>query len=293
MEELIKLQRQGLNDSQISEILNIPRKKIWYERSKLKLKSNFSYKDHTTIDYDLFKKYIENGLNDVEIAEKLNTTKDSIYAIRKRNNFYRESFSCDKHTIITQRQLEILTGTLLGDSSLKMPKDGRNPSFSCEHGINQEDYCFSKFKEFESMGAKFQKHKRKTVDLRTGIFYESSTVRIGAKTNFLEMYKHLYINGTKRITENFLENFSSASLAYLFMDDGARERSGYKIALMCFPKEDLELFRLFCVSKFGFDFSIYKDGMIYVPSKYKDKFTELIMPYIHKKMMYKVHVQVS
>lgn len=70
------------------------------------------------------------GFNDVEIAQKLNTTKDSIYAIRKRNNFYRESFSCDKHTTITQRQLEILTGTLLGDSSLILKKDSRNPLFS-------------------------------------------------------------------------------------------------------------------------------------------------------------------
>lgn len=290
MQELIELHAMGLNDSEMGEILNLSSKKIWYERSKLGLKSNFNYANTRTVDYSMVEELIKLGFNDREIAEKLNTTKDSIYAIRKKCNFYRKNFRMDQSVNITNRQLEILTGTLLGDSSLKLAKGSRNPSFSCEHGHKQSEYCYNKFKEFESLGAKFFEFKRKTIDERTGIYYKSAVIRIGSKTNFLELYNNLYINKTKRIIGEFLKNFTELSLAYLFMDDGSKTPGGYTIALMSFPIDDLELFRSFCEKNFGFSFTIYENGSIYIPSVFRHKFTELILPNMHHSMMYKVHI---
>lgn len=290
MNKLIELHAKGLNDAEIGEIMNISSKKVFYERTKLKLKSNFSYLSTRIIDYKIVGQLVKDGLSDVEISKKLNISKDTIYGIRIKSNFNRPSFCCDKKIDINNRQMEILTGTLLGDSSLRLGVGAKNPSFSCEHGKKQLEYCFHKFKEFESIEAKFKTHIRKTIDKRTGIFYESETVKIGAKTNFMDMYKNLYILGKKRITKEFLINFSEISLAYLFMDDGSKYKNGYCLALMSFEKEDLEILRIFFINKFGIDFSIYKNGLIYIPSKFKTKFTELTLQYIHPTMMYKMHV---
>ena len=165
---------------------------------------------------------------------------------------------------LTQRQLSILTGTLLGDGSLRKPNI--NPNFSCEHGIKQLEYCKWKYEELKSLNANFSIHKRKTIDKRNGKLYESTVCRIPANSEFLSLYENLYINGTKQITKKFLENFDELSLAVMFMDDGYKVGKTIGIATNCFSLEELITLKEFLFKKFCLNFTIRNNKTLYLPT---------------------------
>lgn len=287
-EQIVKLHEKGLNDYEISKILNVSNKKIWYIRTKLGLVSNFSYSSRIKIGKDALINLVENGLKDSEIAKRLGVETISVYYARKRYNIERKSFSGDFEINPSNRQYSLIVGTLLGDGNLNISKGGKNARFSCEHGIKQSDYCKWKYEELKSIGATFNTYKRNAVDKRTGIFYESAITRIGATIQMTEMYNNMYINGTKQITDYTLQYFDELSLAVLFMDDGSKTKTSITIALCAFTDKDIDLFNSFCRNKWKFEFTRYKDGSIYLPTKYINKFKKLVLPYMHKTLLYKL-----
>jgi len=234
------------------------------------------------------KPLVEQELSDYKIAKILSVNHCSVWLARKRLKLNRRNLTISQSTIPTQRQLEVLVGTLLGDSSLRI--DGKiNPSFSCSHGINQKQYCKWKFQELESLGMKLTYHKRKIPDKRNGIYYEDYTIIGKANPEYINLYKNLYISGKKRITKDFLYNFSVLSLAVLFMDDGSKTSKGsILISTNCFPEDDLVLFTNFLKDKFNLEFSIQSNNSIYLLKKDFNKFKELIQTNIEKSMLYKL-----
>ena len=113
-------------------------------------------------------------------------------------------------------------------------------------------------------------------------------MRLNANPAFNELFNNLYYP-EKRITKEFLKNYSELSLAVHFMDDGCKLKSGYSIATNCFSNEDLKLFIDFLKSKFNLDCSLHKNNILYIGAKSKDNFTNLIKPYIIDSMLYKLH----
>lgn len=287
--KLIELYNLGLNDSEIGGKLNMSSKLVWYIRNKLGLKSNFSYKHHRTIDYELLKQLISENKSDNEIAKIMNVSAMGIYNARTRNNIYRKSLSKNKTINISKEQLELLTGCLLGDGSLRLTKDAINPSFSCMHGIKQKEYCLWKYDKLLSCGVKYSEHIRNKVHPKTGNIYKDCTIRIGNRTNFKKLYNNLYKNGKKVITEEFLKNFSELSLAVMYMDDGSKTKHSITIATNCFSIEDLQLFIKFCEDKWGISFNIHKYNKIYLPVKYYKTFIKLVKSYMPESMLYKIH----
>ena len=242
----------------------------------------------TKLFIENLKPLVEKELSDYKIAKILGVNHCSVWLARKRLKLDRVNLKFNKSTIPSQRQLEILIGTLLGDSSLRV--DNKiNPSFSCAHGIKQKQYCEWKFKELESLGMKMVYHKRKTPDKRNGIYYEDYTIIGKANPEYINLYKNLYIEGKKRITDYYLNYFSNLSLAILFMDDGSKTSKGsIQISTNCFPEEDLIKFVKFLKGKFDLDFSIQSNNSIYLLKKDFNKFKELVQTNIEKSMLYKL-----
>lgn len=228
------------------------------------------------------------GISCSQIDRELNLKKNWTWKFINKKNIstsYKRGF---RSSILSKKQLELLHGCLLGDGSLVLSRKCKNPYFSCEHSIKQKEYAFWKFKILESLDAKYKEYIRVTPDRRNGKFYEASRVSIGSLVEFLPIYKNLYIGKKKRITKEFLENFSELSLAIMFMDDGNKLGNSIKISTCCFSEEDLEIFINFCKTKWDIIFNLHTENKLYLPVKYYSKFKSLIINYIHPTMLYKL-----
>lgn len=287
-EKLIELYLEGKNDSEIGKIMNIKRATIGYNRNKLGLPSNFSYNSFRTIDYKLAEILIKENKTDKEVADILNVNKSAIYCIRTRQHITRDNLMSNKEIIPTNRQLSIIIGSLLGDASLR--KSHLTASFSCMHGIKQKEYCEWKFNELQSLNARFSIHKRTTPDKRNNICYEDATISTLSNPFLNSYYTFLYKDGKKHITKEILQHFNELSLAVMFMDDGSRIKKTIIIATNCFSIPELKMFNNFCKKKFKLNFTIDKRNMLYLPTKYMNHFKELVLPYIHPTLMYKIPV---
>lgn len=261
---------------------------VRYHRLKLNLAPNHKLDCQYKIDKQTLINLVNAGKNDSEIATLLNSSEDTVWQSRKRWNIDRPSFNIAKTIPITQRQLEILTGSLLGDGSLTIEKGALTPRFSCEHGIKQKEYCYWKYEELESLGINYKEYIRKTPDPRNGIYYQSASIRSIANTEYHYLFNNLYQEGTKIISKEFLKNYTDLSLAVHFMDDGTKQNTSYSLATNCFSKDDLEIFRIHLKDTFGLDFTIYKSGIIYFPAKFRSLFNYHIIKHIHPNMTYKI-----
>lgn len=287
-QRLIELHSEGKTDVEIASILNVSRQLVQAHRKKLGLKSNFSYTSFRKMNYEEVEKLVKENKTDREIAELFNVKPISVYFFRKRNNIERDNLLVNKAIEPTNRQLSIIVGSLLGDASLR--KTNINPSFSCEHGIKQLEYCEWKAEELKSLGAKFSISKRKIIDKRTGIYYESAICRLPANPELLPLYNNLYKDGRKTITPEFLKDFDELSLAVMFMDDGYKLGKTIGIATNCFSIEECSIFRDIIADKYGIHFNITKNNALYLPIRYYPLFEELVLPHMQKSMKYKLNV---
>lgn len=287
-QRLIELHSEGKTDVEIASILNVSRQLVQAHRKKLGLKSNFSYTSFRKMNYEEVEKLVRENKTDREIAELFNVKPISVYFFRKRNNIERDNLLVNKAIEPTNRQLSIIVGSLLGDASLR--KTNINPSFSCEHGIKQLEYCEWKAEELKSLGAKFSISKRKIIDKRTGIYYESAICRLPANPELLPLYNNLYKDGRKTITPEFLKDFDELSLAVMFMDDGYKLGKTIGIATNCFSIEECSIFRDIIADKYGIHFNITKNNALYLPIRYYPLFEELVLPHMQKSMKYKLNV---
>lgn len=285
-QRLIELYKEGKTDKEISNILRVSRQLVQFHRSKLGLKANFSYESFRKMNYEEVRKLVKDNKSDREIAKLFNVKPISVYFFRKRNNIQRDNLLINKAIELTNRQRSIILGSLLGDASLR--KTNVNPIFTCEHGIKQLEYCKWKAKELESLGAKFSISKRKIIDKRTGLYYESIICRLPANPVFLPIYNKLYKNGRKTITTEYLEYFDELSLAVMFMDDGSCNKSSINIATNCFTEEELLLLLKFFKERFNLTFHINSNHSIYLLKRDFERFKSLVLPYIRQELLYKL-----
>lgn len=289
-QELIALYNDGKMDTEIAKLLNVSSNAIYYWRKKLKLISKFEYSKISKIDNEKFKELFDKKLSDYAIAKELNMSSNGIYSHRIRYSYNRDSLVIAKSIKLTTFQKQVLLGTVLGDTTIRLPKNGINPSISCAHGIKQKEYCDYKTEIFKSLGAVVTYHKRNKPDPRNGIFYEDYTMRIPSNPELKFWYNSFYINNKKTIPFKLFDNFTDISLAFMYMDDGCKLNNTYSIATNCFTLEELQKFVKFLKEKFNIDTTIHKTNSIYIKVNSKNLFTNLISPYFCKSMKYKLHV---
>lgn len=285
---VIQLWKEGKMDSEISNITGLNKATIQLYRKQHNLTSKFTYDKVSKIDNKKFEELFNLGLSDHEIAQQLGMSADGIYSHRIRHNYHRELLTVAKPKILTEYQKAVLIGTLLGDSSFRC--NGINPSISCAHCPKQKELTIHKTEIFKSLGAYYTYSIRNTPDKRTGKYYETYTMRIGANPELKEWYKQLYPKGKKIIPIPLLkEVFNEVSLAFMYMDDGSKTSCGYSIATNCFSKENIKEFQKFLKTKFNLSTTIHSQNVLYIKACSKDLFTKLIKPYIIPCMQYKLH----
>jgi len=289
----LEMYEQGKLDTEIAKVLEVSRATIANWRKKYDLPCKFEYNKISKIDYQKFEELFNLNYSDYKIAKILNMHPSSIYSHRKLHGFTRDKLQINSELNLTDIDISILLGTLLGDASLTISHNCINPKFTCTHGIKQKAYAEFKTILLEHLGAKCVYHKRKTIDQRTNIYYEDYTISITTNKAFLPIYNSLYINKKKIIPINLLKYFTEQSLALMFMDDGYKHSRSYSISTMCFEKENLKQFQIFLLNKFNLHTSIFKNKILYICARDKNLFEQLIKPYLCNSMLYKLSCHVT
>lgn len=175
---------------------------------------------------------IESGLTPYQIAERLGYSENGWSNIYKYCRDYGIKFDFSKNHDLrsvpfTQRQKDIMYGSILGDAYLRPGKASYSLSFT--HGERQKDYLLWKLHAFDNF-VTTKKLYRSTRDFRGNApTYSFSTI---THPEIEEARRLTYPDGTKRISKEWLDKLSPLSLAVWYMDDGSLNKR-YGTIVLC------------------------------------------------------------
>jgi DNA-binding CsgD family transcriptional regulator len=248
---------------------------------KYELESN-SYESLEIDRKRTIKKLIKKGYINRQIADRMKISEKVVSHIILK---YKLNTLFNKKYEFTDLQKQILIGTFLGDSTV--PKTAICITF--QHSVKQREYVKHKLSYFNNIPTTFTDNKS-NLNKQTNVYYQTCSGTIKHPKSYFKWLRSFY-NPTKEITQELLKDFTAASLAFMYMDDGNLKKShgAYTIASCAFSKQSLELFINHCKNKFDIEFRIHAKNILYLPVKYKEQFKQLILPYIPSTMMYKIH----
>ena len=203
--------------------------------------------------------------------------------------------------------LSVLVGCLLGDAhSYKSKAKITGTSFRfCQSG-RHKDYLFFLYDFFfmrgYCTGAGPREYKRVLINTlnvkKTYYGYEFDTFTFSSLNWLYDLFYHDRI---KIIRPELINYLTPMSLAFLIMDDGCwlPYSKSVRIATNNFTKEEVELLISMFEIKFGLNCTaqlLSKKGgntpkdkySIYIRAASFQKFKELVLPFMHPKMMYKL-----
>ena len=232
--------------------------------------------------------YLDEGLTNSEIAEKLNLSKTTVRKYttligRETNSIKHKSI---KEVNLTKEQFEIIYGCMLGDMSIS--KTEKLARIAISQGGKHEEYFDHLTNIFSNYLGKITKTPR--YDKRTDKYYNKFSVRFLANELYLKLYKIFYPNGKKTITKEWLSKLTPRSIAYWFMDDGAKWGV---FATNCFTKEEVILIKDWFKEQYDIDTRIYtipnkEQYELIVEHSSLQKFENLIREYLISSMRYKL-----
>lgn len=174
---------------------------------------------------------------------------------------------------------------ILGDLFISR-KNSENAYLRFEQSIIHKEYIEHLFERFSYLSTKTVTIK--IVDRKshnTSSFY-FTTRQLTAIT---ELHSLFYRNGRKIVPFNIGSLLKAKSLAYWTMDDGENHKSGYVLNTSGFTLDDVKLLQAALYDNWSLETSIHSRNRLYINSKSKDRFIELIKPHFHYSMLYKIN----
>ena len=246
---------------------------------------------------DLRKMVLVDGLTPYEVADKLGYGPDGWSNIYKYCRDYGIEFDFSKNHDLrvvpfTQRQKDIVLGSLLGDAYLRPTKPSRKAfSLSFSHGEKQKEYLDWKRSEFQNYVTQADYavsvrdfHGNKPV-------YSFSTI---SHPYLTELHDMCYATGKKDVTQEWCSLLSPLSLAVWYMDDGSINKR-YGTIVLCtnsFSNEG-QLMLIDCLgSRFGVKAVLEprrnNQTVLRINASQRHRFLELVSPHIPDCMSYKL-----
>lgn len=166
---------------------------------------------------DLENLYYAQELNDVQIADKLNTSKWQVWKKRKELGIKGVNPQNRKPAPnINSRHEEILVGSLFGDASIKgSSKSARYISIS--HSLKQKDYIDWLYEELKDISTS----PPKPYTSKNGRYVTYSMIT-RAHPSFLKWRQELY-TPDKQVTKEWANKLTPLPVAVWYMDDGCLE----------------------------------------------------------------------
>lgn len=288
-ELLLRLISEGKTYSEICNILNCTRNTILLNAKRLGVKVQpKNNKKDDKVFLGKIDKLLKLGKTTLEISAELKISPKTIrkyikYLGKETNSVKYKSI---KNINLTDEQLEVIYGSLLGD--LCITKTKNLARFAISQGGDHEAYFDHLCTIFPSLLGKINKTPR--FDKRTNKTYNKYSVRSLAHKQYLDIYHEIYKDGIKTITKEWVDKLTPRSIAYWFMDDGSRRGV---FATNCFTKEECEILQEMFLVKFNIKTRLYNPPILeqYTLCVEKDSlndFEDLIEPYIIPSMKYKL-----
>ncbi len=179
---------------------------------------------------------------------------------------------------LTERQVEILIGTILGDGYIY-----HQGKIQIEHSAKNKEYLIWKYDELKNLSYKKVGYIER-YDKRTGKNY--SSLRFWLRQYFRPWREVFYQNNEKVFPENLL--LTPLSLAVWYMDDGCYSNGRCTISTDNFNSTSLSRIKAELEKRFGIEAYIRSNKKLGIRANSQTKFFELINNYIHTSMKYKL-----
>lgn len=221
------------------------------------------------------------------------SNKLKLYNIPATN--YKREFSDKKSCILTDYQISVIAGSLLGDGSLIKRTNCKFPYFKIGHCEKQLEYLQWKKNILENCSTDILK----IIDKRgNSIMYDFRTV---STSQLDSLYDLFYCNGKKVITESIKPLLNNVSLVVWFMDDGSccGRHNEYRLSTEGFSKDENYILSSILKDNFDIDASVlkYSKGIkeyyyLLISVKSARAMTEIIKDHMVDCMKYKLIISI-
>lgn len=286
-EKASTLYSQGYTDVEIAKATNVSAASIFNWRQKNNLNKNIKGLKDREILVKAINDLWEKGFNDREISEELNCKLPTVRYIRFFNLKKEGHLHYKADISLSEFEYQVLIGTSIADGHLCTNAKNTKACINFAHSLAQEGYAQHKVGILSKFDLKVNYYS--AIDKRTNNTYYKICVFSKFYKELYEVHKKLYIGKVKYPSKDLISELGPVAFAYIFMDDGYYLRGGAGISFCSFPVEVNQLFvdRLL---ELGVTSTIHKSGVIYIHRKSFDVFKNLILPYIHKELLYKLNM---
>nr|YP_009543506.1 LAGLIDADG endonuclease [Coniothyrium glycines]AYU74396.1 LAGLIDADG endonuclease [Coniothyrium glycines] len=224
----------------------------------------------------------------------------SYFHISKRGFSSKKNLSDIKYTInykkeyvLRLEQKEALIGIILGDGFLERVKPNHNTRLRIEQSYpEKEKYLRSLYDLLEpltTMSPTILTRK----DKRSSIKSQSLYFRTLAMPCLNDYYDLFYKEKVKVIPRNLSPLLTARGLAYLIMDDGGKSVHNQTVLhTRSFTLEDVKYFQSVLLENFDLVTRLEEkkkdQWVIYIPVRQVTKLKDIVGPYMHKSMLYKI-----
>ncbi|MFA9444677.1 LAGLIDADG family homing endonuclease [Egicoccus sp. AB-alg6-2] len=190
-------------------------------------------------------------------------------------------------------QWDVLLGGLMGDGALSPSRSGHGARFRFGHGKQQLAYAEWKASLFANVTVS------RSTNEKEAVFYDVQPL-----PELAELRRAVYIGGKKVLSWDYLKRLTPLSLAVWYMDDGTftlrskgaqeRTRGGSgrsEICVEAFEATSRERLRALLADTWGIEAKLVERGgnaILQFPTAETAKFHELVAPYVHPSMQYKL-----
>ncbi|WP_370324553.1 LAGLIDADG family homing endonuclease [Euzebya sp.] len=196
-------------------------------------------------------------------------------------------------TRLSPMQWDVLLGTLMGDGALSRSRSGLAARYRFGHGAAQVEYADWKASLWHNIPSS------RTTDDRGAVFYDFTPL-----PELAEVREAMYWPTGKVLSDDYLKRLTPLSLALWYCDDGSfavrskglqeRTRGGsgrIEICVQAIEPSSRERLRDHLADTFGIGTTLVVRGgnaILQFPTAETAKFQELVAPYVHPSMDYKL-----
>jgi len=215
-----------------------------------------------------------------------------LYSQLSESDIKIEGKSKVKVTPYSSETKEIIFGSLLGDGKLEMAPRSKNARFGFIQAEDKRDYFLSLLNSLSSISTgKYREYSY--FDKRTNKTYKSLNFWSKALPMLNEFYTTFY-NGKVKVVPSELSLLTPLALARWCEQDGSRGTAkGLYFCTDGFTHADVKRLTQYLADRYNIKCSIHKAGKnyrIYILVKSVETVKNIILPYIHPSMLYKLGI---
>ncbi len=200
---------------------------------------------------------------------------------------------------LTPDQRALLTGSLLGDGTMRRGEGARNANYKVEHGLAQKSYVFWKYEWLKPFVPK-EPALSYRYDPVKGKYPKSWWFRTMRHPLLTEIYNLFYVGdgyrtGKKIVPQTIGDELSPLALAAWILDDGSYSRGVMEISTYSFTIPDIERLQEALRSRYGIESRYHRDRdkgyRMYCNQSQTRLLIEAIAPYVIPSMAYKIGIK--